>query len=86
MLIALQVVGILSMLTFMFVGIWGFIILNKIYAQMKYKNYLLEKLNLNINGIKKHGILDQALNAVEQNGYNENLNTAEQSDDENEEK
>lgn len=51
MLIALEVVGILSMLTFMFIGIWGFIILKQTYSQLKYRNYLLEKLNHNISGI-----------------------------------
>ena len=32
------------MLTFMFTGIWGFILLIKIYNQLRYKNYLMEKL------------------------------------------
>lgn len=32
------------MLTFMFIGIWGFILLIKIYDQLRYKNYLMEKL------------------------------------------
>jgi hypothetical protein len=28
----------------MFTGIWGFILLIKIYDQLRYKNYLMEKL------------------------------------------
>lgn len=51
MLIALEVVGLLSMFTFMFVAIWGFIVLKQIYSQFKYKNYLLEKLNHHISAI-----------------------------------
>lgn len=81
LVVAVQIIGILSMLTFMFIGIWGFIILNQIYGQLKYKNYLLEKLNLNINSIKK----DDVLNVVENSDYKEELNSTEKSNDENEE-
>ena len=35
------------MLTFMFTSIWGFILLIKIYNQLRYKNYLMEKLAQN---------------------------------------
>lgn len=48
MTLVVQIVGIAFMLTLMFVGIWGFITLNQIYAQMRYKNYLFEKLTQNI--------------------------------------
>jgi hypothetical protein len=44
MLLAIQILGIFTMLTLMFVLIWGFIILNQIFAQLRYKNYLMEKL------------------------------------------
>ncbi|MGL5150933.1 MAG: hypothetical protein ACRC7N_10230 [Clostridium sp.] len=37
-------VGILFMLTFMFIGIWLFIIALKAYNQLCYKNYILEKI------------------------------------------
>ncbi|MGH4052122.1 MAG: hypothetical protein ACREVX_12465 [Clostridium sp.] len=40
----IQIIAILSMLVFMFIGIWGFILLIKIYNQLTYKNYLMEKL------------------------------------------
>lgn len=44
MLLVIQILGIFTMLTLMFVLIWGFIILNQIFAQLRYKNYLMEKL------------------------------------------
>jgi hypothetical protein len=43
----IQIIAILSMLTFMFTAIWGFILLIKIYNQLRYKNYLMEKLTQN---------------------------------------
>lgn len=48
MKILLEILGILSMLTIMFVAIWGFIVAKQTYSQMKYQNYLLEKLTQNI--------------------------------------
>ena len=42
--IIIQILAILAMLTFMFIGIWGFILLIKIFNQLRYKNYLMEKL------------------------------------------
>jgi hypothetical protein len=42
--ITVQIIAILSMFTFMFTGIWGFILLIKIFNQLRYKNYLMEKL------------------------------------------
>jgi hypothetical protein len=45
--LTIQIIAILSMLTFMFTSIWGFILLIKIYNQLRYKNYLLEKLAQN---------------------------------------
>lgn len=46
--IIVQIVGITLMLTFMFIGVWGFILLHKIFNQLRYKNYLMEKLTQNI--------------------------------------
>lgn len=48
MKILLEILGILCMLTVMFVAIWGFIVAKQTYSQMKYQNYLLEKLTQNI--------------------------------------
>lgn len=45
--LTIQTIAILSMLTFMFTSIWGFILLIKIYNQLRYKNYLMEKLAQN---------------------------------------
>ncbi len=47
LILAIQIIAILAMLTFMFTGIWGFILLIKIYNQLRYKNYLMEKLIYN---------------------------------------
>ena len=44
MTLAVQVVAILFMLIMIFLGIWSFVIANKAYRQIKYKNYLLEKI------------------------------------------
>lgn len=44
MTICLQIVGLLTMLIFCFIGIWSFIILNQLLGQSRYKNYLMEKL------------------------------------------
>lgn len=48
MTILVEIVGIAFMLTLMFVGVWGFIVLNQIFGQLRYHNYLLEKLTHNI--------------------------------------
>ena len=45
--ITIKIIAILSMLTFMFTSIWGFILLIKIFNQLRYKNYLMEKLTQN---------------------------------------
>ena len=47
LILTIQIIAILSMLTFMFTSIWGFILLIKIYNQLRYKNYLMEKLAQN---------------------------------------
>lgn len=41
---AFAVVGMIFMATFMFLGIWLFIIALKAFRQLKYKNYILEKI------------------------------------------
>lgn len=45
LVIAVSIIGILFMLTFMFIGIWLFIIALKAYNQLRYKNYILEKMS-----------------------------------------
>ncbi|CAB1262357.1 hypothetical protein ACFHWD_14225 [Clostridium sp. MT-14] len=44
MLLVIEVLGILTMCTVIFVLIWGFITVKQVLSQLKYKNYLLEKL------------------------------------------
>lgn len=48
MILVLEILAVLFMASIMFVAIWGFITLNHILGQMKYRNYLLEKLNHNV--------------------------------------
>lgn len=38
------IIAIIFMLTFMFIGIWLFIVALKAYNQLCYKNYILEKI------------------------------------------
>jgi len=51
LIITIQIMAVLSMLVFMFIGIWGFILLIKIYNQLRYKNYLMEKLIHNTSNL-----------------------------------
>lgn len=44
-------VGILFMLTFMFIGIWSFILFIKMYKNQRINNYLLEKINKTLSSI-----------------------------------
>ena len=48
MILFVEIIGILFMFTMMFIMIWSFVILNKVFGQMRYKNYLLEKINQSI--------------------------------------
>jgi hypothetical protein len=41
------------MIILMFVLVWGFILLNQIFGQLRYKNYLMEKLIQTIYNQKK---------------------------------
>lgn len=45
MLLAVEIIGIITMASFIIIGIGCFIILGKLYNQLKYSNYLMEKLN-----------------------------------------
>ncbi|HEY8891265.1 MAG TPA: hypothetical protein VIM70_13510 [Clostridium sp.] len=51
LIVTIQIISIFAMLTFMFIGIWGFILLIKIFNQLRYKNYLMEKLIQNISNL-----------------------------------
>lgn len=53
MLLVTEIVGIVTMLTIMFVLIWGFILMNQMYNQLRYRNYLMEKLTQHIYMLSK---------------------------------
>ncbi len=44
LILTIKIIAIFAMLIFMLTSIWGFILLIKIFNQLRYKNYLLEKL------------------------------------------
>lgn len=48
MLLLIEYLGIICMCTIIFVFIWGFIIMKQILNQLKYRNYLSEKISENI--------------------------------------
>ena len=48
------IVGILFMLSFMFIGIWSFIIFLKIYKNQRVNNYLLDKINKSISSLNSN--------------------------------
>lgn len=53
MLLAIEILSIVTMCTIIFVLIWGFILLNHMFSQLKYRNYLMEKLTQNIYMLSK---------------------------------
>jgi len=73
--IILKILGILSLITFIIIIIWGFVVFNSIYSQLRYSNYILEKIShiLNISCIdmqakekeqqKKSEIIDENSNS-----------------------
>ncbi|MDT8715398.1 hypothetical protein IAI10_01845 [Clostridium sp. 19966] len=56
MLLFIEILGALCMLVVMFVAIWSFVILNQIFGQFRYKNYLLEKLVQNVYMLSKENV------------------------------
>ena len=65
MTLAVQVVAILFMLIMIFLVILSFVIANKAYRQIKYKNYLLEKIAHNISLIRNKEKIFDNLNAMD---------------------
>lgn len=47
------IVGIIFMTAFLFIGIWLFITALKAYNQLRYKNYILEKIYEKISNISE---------------------------------
>ena len=48
LLLTIELLGIFCKCTIIFVFIWGFIIMKQILNQLKYRNYLSEKMSENI--------------------------------------
>lgn len=76
MLLAIEIIGVLCMVTIIFVAIWGFIIAKYAYSQIKYQNYLLEKLTQNIYLlVTKNKSLTEIIGETNTNNINENKKT-----------
>lgn len=58
MTIAVQIIAIIFMVTLIFIGIWSFVIANKAYNQLRYKNYLLEKINNQLAIMTENSLID----------------------------
>lgn len=60
MILFIQILAATTMLFFIGITIAAFVTLNKMFYQMKYKNYLLEKLNQNIALSRKDSLEEQS--------------------------
>lgn len=60
MVLFIQILAATTMLFFIGMTIAAFVTLNKMFYQMKYKNYLLEKLNQNIVLLRKDSLEEQS--------------------------
>lgn len=63
--IILKSLGILSLVAFMIIFIWGFVVFNGIYSQMRYTNYLLEKISHIINIQERNRRYNDKLSSTE---------------------
>lgn len=54
MILAIEILAIIAMCVLTLIAVWSFITLKQIFNQLKYKNYLLEKLNLHIYNLSKN--------------------------------
>lgn len=73
LVISALVIGIIFMLTFMFIGIWLFIIALKTYNKFCYNNYILEKINENLSNLnldKEEYSYEDFLNDTAQDEFN----------------
>lgn len=64
---AASIVGILFMLIFTFIGIWLFIVALKAFKQLKYKNYILEKIYQKLDKLtsEKHSEISDLKDTVD---------------------
>lgn len=63
--IILKSLGILSLVAFMIIFIWGFVVFNGIYSQMRYTNYLLEKISHILNIQERNRRFNDKLTSME---------------------
>ena len=54
MILAIEILAIITMCVLTLIAVWSFITLKQIFNQLKYRNYLLEKLNLHIYNLSKN--------------------------------
>lgn len=54
MILSIEILGILTMCTIVFILIWGFIIIKQTLSQIKYKNYLLEQIAEHLHRISEN--------------------------------
>lgn len=63
MILVLEILAIISMCILIFVVVWGFVTFQQVYNQLKYKNYLLEKLNVHMyNLCEKFNVSESSKN------------------------
>ena len=71
MILVLEILAIISMCILIFVVVWGFVTLQQVYNQLKYKNYLLEKLNVHMyNLCQKFNVPESSKNLQTQEEVN----------------
>lgn len=69
------VIAIIFMIVFMFIGIWLFIVALKAYKQLRYKNYILEKINQKLDVSRKSVSNNEEISISEEaNDFDEHLN------------
>lgn len=72
--IILKSLGILSLIAFMIIFIWGFVVFNGIYSQMRYTNYLLEKISHILNIQERNRRYNDKLTSTEDSNSNSDAN------------
>lgn len=75
--IILKSLGILSLITFMIIFIWGFVVFNGIYSQMRYTNYLLEKISHILNIQERNRRFNDKLTSTESENLTSDIKSEE---------
>ena len=76
--IILKSLGILSLVAFMIIFIWGFVVFNGIYSQMRYTNYLLEKISHILNIQERNRRINDKLTSIENENQSSNTELKEE--------